>query len=257
MGQVSANVKDSSTSANVPVDGVSVAAAGAAITGGQALRNCFVLGKSDGTANWADPDGAGNLNVNLKTAIPAGGNLIGNVGGAGTAGTPSGGVITVQGAAAGTQLPVSAHTISARILVTPTLASGAYTPGLAVCPLLTFANAFGAATTGVLQSISIAIKSTQTATFNFYTFISAPTAPVANTAYAISTADAAKILGVYTLSNADSGCGANSTIYNLDGIGAQIDSSSTSLFAILMLASGTPTFTTTSDMIISVGVLQD
>jgi hypothetical protein len=241
MAEVSANVKDSSTAANIPVDGVDVPSAGAAIAAGHAIRQIIAFGKSDGTAAYADPDGAGNLKI----------------AGSGTAGTPAGGVLTIQGAAAGTQLPVSAHTISARIVVTPTLASGAYTTGRALCPLLTFANAFGAATTGVLQSISIAVKSTQTATFKFYTFSSAPTAPVANTAYAISTADAANILGAYTLNAPDSGLGANSTIYNLDGIGAQIDSSGTSLYAIVILLSGTPTFTTTTDAIFSVGVLQD
>jgi hypothetical protein len=231
VAQVSANVKDSSSSANIPVDGVSVAAAGAAITGGQALRNCFVLGKSDGTANWADPDGAGNLQVNLKTAIPAGANTIG---------------------------AVTAHTVSARVTVNNAHSTSQYTTvGWSVGGLWTFANAFGAATTGVLQSISIAIKSTQTATFTMYIFSAAPTAPTDHQAYAISAADAANILGHYDLTNPDSKLGANSTSYNLDGIGMQLDSSTTSLYAILLLASGTPTFSASPTIYVSVGVLQD
>jgi hypothetical protein len=228
MGQVSANVKDSSTSANVPVDGVSVAAAGAAISGGQALRNCFVQGKSDGSATYADPDGSGNLQVNLKTALPTGANTIG---------------------------AVTAHTVSARITLNPTISTSAYVAGNNVGGLLTFTSAFGAATTGVLQSISIAIKSTQSAGFKLYTFASAPTAPTDHATYAISAADAANILGVYTLPAGDSGLGANSTIYSLDGIGAQIDSSSTSLYAILV-TTGTPTFAALA-LFVSVGVLQD
>jgi hypothetical protein len=266
MGQVSANVKDSSSLANIPVDGVSVAAAGAAITGGQALRNCFVQGKSDGTATYADPDGAGNLQVNLKTAIPAGANTIGNVGGTGTAGTPAGGVLTVQGAAAGTPIPITAHTVSSRIVINPTISTSVYTLGNNVGGLLVFPNAFGAANSGVLESIAVAVAmtaaATQTAGFTFYLLSGKPaTSPTDNAAYAISVADAKLVLGDYALSSGNSGLGTASNIFNLDGIGAQAvgtavnGGTATTLYGIITTL-GTPTYTSTA-LWISVGVLQD
>lgn len=61
-------------------------------------------------------DSAANLLVNLKTALPAGGNVIGavtqsggpwTVTGTGTAGSAATGVVTVQGIAGGTAIPIS------------------------------------------------------------------------------------------------------------------------------------------------------
>lgn len=43
----------------------------------------------------------------LNSGIPAGSSTIGNVGGTGVAGTPAGGVVSIQGVAGGTALPVS------------------------------------------------------------------------------------------------------------------------------------------------------
>jgi hypothetical protein len=104
--------------------------------------NSWLYAFNGTTWDQLQDDGSKNLKVNLATAVPAGTNLMGKVGidqttpgttngvqtlsgsttavtqatasnlnatvvGAGTAGTPSGGVVSVQGVASGTALPVS------------------------------------------------------------------------------------------------------------------------------------------------------
>jgi hypothetical protein len=49
----------------------------------------------------------GSQITQITGAIPAGTNNIGNVGGLGTAGTPSGGVVSIQGVSGGTAVPIS------------------------------------------------------------------------------------------------------------------------------------------------------
>jgi hypothetical protein len=66
---VSADVKDPSTGAIIPIDGVPVASPGANPTSGQGIRQAFVIGKSDGSANYADPDGSGNLKVTSTATV--------------------------------------------------------------------------------------------------------------------------------------------------------------------------------------------
>jgi len=59
-------ITDTQTAAKIPVDGVNVPNAGANPPAGQSIRQAFVHGKSDGSAHYADPDGSGNLNVNVQ-----------------------------------------------------------------------------------------------------------------------------------------------------------------------------------------------
>ena len=60
-----------------------------------------------GNQNSLLGDVHGNLLVSLQTPLPAGTNLIGEVTGSGSAGTPAPGVVTIQGITGGTPVPIS------------------------------------------------------------------------------------------------------------------------------------------------------
>ena len=71
MAEVSAVIKDAQSGAYIPIDCVPVATAPPAPSAGQAIRQVNVLGKSDGSTTYADPDGNGNLKVNVTTGTIA------------------------------------------------------------------------------------------------------------------------------------------------------------------------------------------
>jgi hypothetical protein len=141
--------------------------------------------------------------------------------------------------------------------VTPTISTSAYTAGYVVGGLLTFSNALLTAGTGILQSISLKCKTVQTAGFKLYLFKANPTNSTwtDHAAPAINAADIPFLTAVRTLSSPDSGLGTH-TIYVDDGIGKVLNPGATTLYGILV-TTGTPTFTSTSDMTISIGILQD
>jgi hypothetical protein len=148
---------------------------------------------------------------------------------------------------------------TSQVQVTPAVtAASAYATGNIVGGLITFANAVqGTVLSGVLESITLAIKSTQTATFKLYLFGSAPSTTFTDkTAPAIGTGDAAKLLDVISLSGGDSGLGANCTLYVADNIGKSLVLAGTALYGVLTVA-GTPTFTTTSDVVVTASILKD
>ena len=172
-----------------------------------------------------------------NSPLPAGTNLIGSV-------TLGSGVTVGNG--------------TSQIQVTPTVtAASAYVAGNVVGGLLTFANAVATPLSGVLESITIAVKSSQATSFKLYIFNAAPATTFTDkTAPAITTADAAKLIDVFPLANPDTGLGANVTLYSLAGIARSIVLSTTSLYAVLVAVS-TPTFTTTTDVVVTVSVLKD
>jgi hypothetical protein len=124
--------------------------------------------------------------------------------------------------------------------------------------LITFANAVQSKVlSGVLQSVTLAIKSTQTASFRLYLFSSAPATTFTDrTAPAIGTGDAAKLLDVISLSAGDSGLGANCTFYSADNIGKSLVLAGTALYGVLVVT-GTPTLPTTSDVVVTASILKD
>jgi hypothetical protein len=148
---------------------------------------------------------------------------------------------------------------TSQVQVTPAVtAASAYVTGNVVGGLITFANAVqGTVLSGVLESVTLAIKSTQTATFKLYLFSSAPATTFTDkTAPAIGTGDAAKLLDGITLTGADSGLGSNVTLYVADNIGKSLVLAGTALYGVLTVT-GTPTFTTTSDVVVTASILKD
>ncbi len=137
-------------------------------------------------------------------------------------------------------------------------ASSAYAAGNIVGGLLTFPNMVQAkALSGVLESIAIKVKSTQSAGFVLDLFKAQPSSTFTDkTASAIAAADSFLRIGTYSLTNNDSGLGANSTLYTLDNIGKAITLSGTSLYGVLR-TTGTPTFPTTADIQVAVTIMKD
>ncbi len=136
--------------------------------------------------------------------------------------------------------------------------SPAYSAGDVVGGVLSFASALPAFSGGVglLQSIKITCKSVQTAGFKLYLFSANPsnTTWTDNAAPNMNVADLPNLLGVYSLTGNDSGLG-TMTIYNLDGIGKVVNvNSSTTLYGVLV-TTGTPTLTSTTDISVALGIL--
>ena len=148
------------------------------------------------------------------------------------------------------------------VSVTPVVTAGlAYGAGNIVGGLLHFQNCFRAAQpTALLQTWGILSKSVQTTAFRLYLFNQNPTHSTwtDKSAPNINAADIPFLIpgaGVFAVSNNDSGLG-TVTVY---GAGLQfcvIQSASTDLYGILT-CTGTPTFASTSDLTIQLGIQQD
>jgi len=137
--------------------------------------------------------------------------------------------------------------------VTPTITAGAYTAGQEVGGLMTFA--VGGAGSGILESISVTCKSVQTTPLKLYIFDTNPTNSTwtDHSTPAINALDVPFVKGVFSLLNPDSGLGTH-TIWNLDGIAASFIGSN--LYGILVTV-GTPTFASTSGIIVKLGIVDD
>lgn len=133
-------------------------------------------------------------------------------------------------------------------------ASSAYTAGNEVGGLISLkpfrSSAQGAPDQGgVLQSIRLNFKDTQTAGFKAYEFSSNPSNSTwtDKSAPAIATADAFAVKGPISLTSNDSGLGSNNTVYNADAIArAHVSATQTDYWVIV--TTGTPTFGSTSDV---------
>jgi hypothetical protein len=207
---------------------------------------------------------SGTVTANAGTGFPS-------TTSAGSSGTN---LITVQGSASGVAIPASLATLPAlvastaaigqvggktsQVSVTPTLtASSAYTAGNCVGGLMTFSSILLAAGSGVLQTLVLQCKSTQTATFKFYLYSANPSSSTFTnkSAPSINSADIAKLIGFWTLSTPDSGQGTH-TIYVVDGVGHALNVGATTLYGVLV-TTGTPTFASTSDINMVLAVLED
>lgn len=144
--------------------------------------------------------------------------------------------------------------------VTPTVtASSAYTANTVVGGLLTFANSVDTAGSGLLQSIVINSKSVQTAGFKLAVFNANPTASTFtdNVAPSINSADVNKLIGIYDLSGTYSSALGTHTIYQYDSIGKLFAiPSGTALYGAL-LTTGTPTFSSNTDVTVALSIIKD
>lgn len=118
---------------------------------------------------------------------------------------------------------------------------------------MTFAA--GGAGSGLLESIRVTCKSVQTTGLKLYVFDVNPS----NTTWtdystaAINASDVASLRGVFSLSSPDSGLGTH-TIWNIEGLGVSFVGAN--LYGALVVT-GTPTFASTSDITVKLGVVDD
>jgi hypothetical protein len=187
-----------------------------------------------------------------------------NVASVESAGTNGIMAVAVQGLTGGLPIPVTGSFATASatttVVVTPTVTASAYTAGQVVGGLLTFANAFRTANSGVIQSISITSKSVQASIgMKLYLFRADPTNTTwtDKTTPAINTADVANLVGgaAFNLAVGDSGLG-TVTLWSQSGIGMALNTGSTSLYAVLV-TTGALTPASTSDIEVALSILQD
>jgi hypothetical protein len=251
MAEAIANTKDASTNAIVPVDVIGVAA-NPQLAAGLAARQVLAIGDGGGAARFATVDASGNLAVNVAAGtLGVTGTLMANV-----ADASQGYTQKINSSGQASTLPT---TRSTAVTLQPTVTAAAYSANNCVGGLLTFTNAFGAAQSGVLESVTLSLKTgSVTAGFKLYLFNANPS----NTTWtdkaspSINAADVGKLIGPpLSLTAYDNGLGTH-TLYGIDGIGRQLSSANTSLYGVLV-TTGTPTFASTSDVYITVQILQD
>lgn len=143
------------------------------------------------------------------------------------------------------------------VAVAPTVTAGAYSAGDIVGGKLTFSNVFGPSFTGTLTDILVKSKSVQTTGYVLYLFSQNPsnTTWTDNGVPAINAADLPYLLGAFTLGAADSGLGTETT-NQLNSIDTEIFSTTQNLYGVLTCVA-TPTYTSTSDITVSVRVRQN
>ena len=153
-----------------------------------------------------------------------------------------------------------------RVQVTPTISTGIYASGDVIGTLQTITGAgrapiSGGFASGIIQSITVFDKTqAQRAAIDLLFFDRTVTVAADNAAVAMSDADMANCLGVVSIgpyNTAFPGTPLNSisTLINV-GLPFVLTADGTSLFAVAVVR-GTPTYTTTTDLIFSYVILQD
>lgn len=137
--------------------------------------------------------------------------------------------------------------------ITPTITAGAYTAGFEIGGLMTFA--VGGAGSGILESITVTCKSVQTTSLYLNIFDVNPTSSTwtDHTAPAINSADTFSLMASYLLGSPYSGLGTH-TVWSLDAIGASFVGPN--LYGVLVAVS-TPTFASTTDIRVKLGIVDD
>jgi hypothetical protein len=165
----------------------------------------------------------------------------------------------VQGINGGVPVAVSGP-VNALIAQTLTSSTSLYLSGYCLGGLQTIANALRSSKlSGILKSIQVSIKSSQSCGFSVYLFNAQPTASTFtdHASPVIAAADAPKLIaGPITLPNAGGLLGANGSYSFLGDIEAVLQAASTTLYAVLVVT-GLPTFLSSTDVQITYGIAQD
>jgi hypothetical protein len=135
-------------------------------------------------------------------------------------------------------------------------ASSAYVANNSVGGLIRFRNITGPQQSGIVQNVTVLCQSVQTTGYKLYLFNDAPgNTTVADKATpSLNAADLPKLLNVITLVSADSTIG--KTINVTNGIGVGFIATTQTLYGVLV-TTGTPTYTSTTDVSVTLTVLQD
>lgn len=158
---------------------------------------------------------------------------------------------------------VDVYTSSMEAQVTPVVQAATYTNGNEVGPVLVFANILRPNVfSGILETVTVTVKSPQTAGLELYFFSANPAGETwtdkVTPATTLSVTDAQNFLGPVPLGPPDTGLGGN-TVYSAKNIGQviyAINGGATNLYAVLV-TTGALAPTSTSNIVVSAFVLQD
>ncbi len=152
--------------------------------------------------------------------------------GTGVAGTPAGGVMSVQGVTSGTPVAVGNHNVG--IPVTPTLDTNAYASGDCLhTAVMAFANAVTAnGGSGTITKLVVIDIDGQSAPGELWLFASTVTPAAANAAHTVSDGDAALCIGVIPFGPYYASASAANAISVNASVRLPIVLTGTSLFAI-------------------------
>lgn len=193
--------------------------------GGNVYAKTVAIGGDIGISGAVDVTGSA---VDLNSAIPAGENHIGQVGGS-----------------------------SVVVAVTPTITGGAYSAKDAVGGLLTFANAARVSGgSGVVHAVTIIDNDSEAAELVLVLFDQTFTATADNAPFDPSDADLANCIGKITISSTDYQAFNDNAVAQVRNVGLPFKLTGTSLFGQLMCTGG-PTYTAVSDLTIKLHILQD
>ncbi len=148
-------------------------------------------------------------------------------------------------------------TRTAQVQLNPLVtASSAYTALNCVGGKLVFANVAGPQQSGVVQSVTVTCKTTQTTGYKLYIFTGNPgTMTITDKATpTTSNNDLPYLMDVITLGSVDSSL--TGSINVTDNIGRAFVSQDQNLYGILV-TNATPTYTATRDVFVTLTVLQD
>lgn len=152
------------------------------------------------------------------------------------------------------------------ISVTPTIQAAAYVAGDVIGGKLTFSNALQTMVgSGYLVSVTVSDLAAQAVDLDLVVFKSDPsnTTFTENSALDIADADLSKVLTVVNLGSSSRFAFADNSVHHisslavpLQGVSATTSGISGNLYGVLV-SRGAPTFASTSDLTISIGVSRD
>ena len=142
------------------------------------------------------------------------------------------------------------------ISLTPTVDTAIYASGDQLGSLMTLSGGLISMRSGILESLSIVDKSKQKSVLNVLFFSSTPTiVSVDNAPLDITDAEmAAKCIGYVPVAAADYKDIANSSIASVRALNLVLNRTDTSDLCALILSGGTPTYTSTSDLVLKFGI---
>lgn len=156
-------------------------------------------------------------------------------------------------------LYVDPHGSTNRISATPTVSSGSiYAAKDAIGGIMTFADAARATGEGgILESVTIVDKGQQMAALDLVLFNASPSGTFTDNATSDpSDADLTTVVGVIPFVVGDYFDFSDNSVAFRSGLGIAYDCAATSLFGVLV-ARGTPTYGSTSDVVVVLGVVPD
>jgi hypothetical protein len=169
----------------------------------------------------------------------------------------SGGTDLLPGTAA-RGLSVDPRLKVVRLAVTPTISSSpAYTAKDAVGGLMTFSNAARASGGSIrIEAVQIVDKGQQMKDLDLVLFDRTLTAPTDNAIFAPSDAELATCIGVIPVLAGDYADLSTNSVATINAVGLSAVLNGTDLFGVLV-ARGTPTYTSTTDIVVTLDIAQD